>query len=49
VFAYGHFAVAVFIVLSEFCLVLAVCRDGALGGGAFGFLHRRARRLLPPF
>jgi peptidoglycan/LPS O-acetylase OafA/YrhL len=49
VFAYGHFAVAVFIVLSGFCLAIAVCRDGALRGGALGFLRRRARRLLPPF
>jgi peptidoglycan/LPS O-acetylase OafA/YrhL len=49
VFAYGHFAVAVFIVLSGFCLALAVCRDGALRGGALAFLRRRARRLLAPF
>lgn len=46
---YSHFAVDVFIVLSGYCLVLPVARDGALYGGAWKFYGRRARRILPPF
>jgi len=47
----GHLAVPVFIVLSGFVLMLPVARraDGALAGGAAGFLRRRARRILPPY
>ena len=46
----GHFAVAVFIVLSGFCLTLPVVRaDGKLVGGARAFYRRRARRILPPY
>jgi GT2 family glycosyltransferase/peptidoglycan/LPS O-acetylase OafA/YrhL len=47
--AFGHFGVAVFIVLSGFCLGLPVARAGGLGGGARRFFARRARRILPPY
>lgn len=48
---FGHAAVAIFIVLSGFCLMLPIAqRDGlALAGGARGFLLRRARRILPAY
>lgn len=46
---YSHFAVDIFIVLSGFCLILPVARDGGLKGGAWAFFRRRARRILPPF
>jgi GT2 family glycosyltransferase/peptidoglycan/LPS O-acetylase OafA/YrhL len=49
VFAFGHFGVVVFIVLSGFCLSLPVARTGELAGGARAFFRRRARRLLPPY
>ena len=46
----GHAAVAVFIVLSGFCLMLPVVRaGGGIVGGASSFLRRRARRILPPY
>jgi len=46
----GHQAVAVFIVLSGFCLMLPVLRnDGELRGGVRGFFYRRAMRILPPY
>lgn len=50
-FAYGHEAVAIFIVLSGYCLMLPVVRhDSARLGVAFGkFVARRARRILPPY
>ena len=49
--ATGHWAVSVFIVLSGFCLMLPVARDpgGRLRGGVPGYLFRRARRILPPY
>ncbi|BDI30086.1 hypothetical protein CCAX7_21370 [Capsulimonas corticalis] len=49
--SYPHYAVAVFIVLSGFCLMLPVARskDRALSGGFLGFVKRRARRILPPY
>ena len=49
--ALGPYAVAVFIVLSGFCLTLPVARDPArtLRGGFRGYLTRRARRILPPY
>jgi peptidoglycan/LPS O-acetylase OafA/YrhL len=49
--AYGHFAVAVFIVLSGFCLMMPVARsaDGALAGGLKHYIYRRAKRILPPY
>ena len=48
---HGHFAVAVFIVLSGYCLMRPVARDpsNALRGGTLGYLGRRARRILPPY
>src|SRR5882672_5264093 len=48
---YGHFSVAVFIVLSGYCLMLPVARssDGRLSGGFAGYVKRRALRILPPY
>lgn len=48
---FPHYAVAVFIVLSGFCLMLPVARskDRSLPGGLLGFATRRARRILPPY
>jgi peptidoglycan/LPS O-acetylase OafA/YrhL len=46
----GHFAVAVFIVVSGFCLTLPIVRaDGRLVGGVRHFYRRRARRILPAY
>jgi peptidoglycan/LPS O-acetylase OafA/YrhL len=46
----GHLAVAVFIVVSGFCLTLPVVKnEGELRGGTKAFLWRRARRILPPY
>jgi peptidoglycan/LPS O-acetylase OafA/YrhL len=48
--AFGHEAVAVFIVLSGYCLMLPAARaGGALAGGWRRYLWRRARRILPPY
>ena len=49
--SFPHYAVAVFIVLSGFCLMLPVARSpgGSLPGGLLGFARRRARRILPPY
>jgi peptidoglycan/LPS O-acetylase OafA/YrhL len=49
--ALGRESVAVFIVLSGFCLMLPVARsaDAILPGGSKGFFYRRARRILPPY
>ncbi len=51
VFNYGTYAVAVFIVLSGYLLMLPVARraDLQLSGGVTGFVKRRARRILPPY
>jgi len=51
VFGFGHEAVAIFIVLSGYCLMLPVARsaDAALKGGFWGYLRRRAFRILPPY
>lgn len=48
---YGHFAVAVFIILSGYCLMLPVARskEGQLRGGFRDYIWRRSRRLLPPY
>jgi peptidoglycan/LPS O-acetylase OafA/YrhL len=48
---FGRYAVAVFIVLSGYCLMLPVARsaDARLRGGAWEYLKRRARRILPPY
>ena len=50
-FAYGHEAVAVFIVLSGYCLMLPVLRRDPerLGLQLGRFLRRRAFRILPPY
>jgi peptidoglycan/LPS O-acetylase OafA/YrhL len=46
----GHFAVDLFIVLSGFCLMLPVVRNGGvLRGGAGLFFKKRAIRILPPY
>lgn len=49
--SFGHIAVAVFIVLSGYCLMLPVARsaDGQLSGSAVRFFQRRAMRILPPY
>jgi peptidoglycan/LPS O-acetylase OafA/YrhL len=47
---FGHDAVAVFIVLSGYCLMLPAARgDGHVVGGAGYFVARRAWRILPPY
>ena len=47
---FGHYAVALFIVLSGFSLMLSVVRNnGILRGGMKTFFLRRARRILPPY
>jgi peptidoglycan/LPS O-acetylase OafA/YrhL len=47
---YGHFAVSVFIVVSGFCLMLPVVRNGGvLKGGYLKFIKRRAWRILPTY
>lgn len=48
---FGHYAVAIFIVLSGYCLMLPAARsaDGALRGGFVGYISRRAKRILPPY
>lgn len=50
-FRYGHFAVDLFIVLSGYSLMLPVVRSasGTLQGGFFGYIKRRATRILPPY
>jgi peptidoglycan/LPS O-acetylase OafA/YrhL len=47
----GHGAVAVFILLSGYCLMLPVIKsaDRELYGGFLGYIKRRARRILPPY
>ena len=48
--SYGHDAVAVFIVLSGYCLMLPVARaDGDLKRGLRNYFARRAFRILPPY
>ncbi|BDI28761.1 hypothetical protein CCAX7_008120 [Capsulimonas corticalis] len=47
--AEGHLAVAVFIILSGFCLMLPTLKhDTHLKGGPIRFFKRRALRILPP-
>lgn len=50
-FAFGHEAVAIFIVLSGYCLMLPVARSGVgkLPTSVGTFLWRRAFRILPPY
>ncbi|MFT3922068.1 MAG: acyltransferase [Myxococcales bacterium] len=49
--AFGHEAVAVFIVLSGYCLMLPALRDGTyrLPRSLGSFVGRRAFRILPPY
>ncbi|BDI33107.1 hypothetical protein CCAX7_51580 [Capsulimonas corticalis] len=49
--SYGKDAVAVFIVLSGFCLMLPTVRfaDRRLNGGLLQFFKRRSLRILPPY
>lgn len=51
VFKFGSYAVAVFIVLSGYCLMIPATqsRNAALPHGLRGFMLRRARRILPPY
>jgi peptidoglycan/LPS O-acetylase OafA/YrhL len=48
---FGYFGVAVFIVISGYCLMLPVVRsqDGYLPGGLGGYFRRRSRRILPTY
>ncbi len=48
---FGHYSVAVFIVLSGYSLMIPIVRagDGRITGGLVGFFKRRARRILPPY
>jgi peptidoglycan/LPS O-acetylase OafA/YrhL len=48
-FAYGRFAVVVFIVVSGFSLSISASRAGWNLGGVGRFAHRRAWRILPPY
>lgn len=49
-FRHGHLAVAVFIVISGYCLMLPLARHDRLGLDSAGrFLQRRAWRILPPY
>ena len=47
----GRFGVDVFIVLSGYCLTIPIAKESTLPmrGGAWGYLKRRARRILPPY
>ena len=49
--SFGHIAVAVFIVLSGYCLMLPVARsaDGQLSGSVARFFQKRALRIVPPY
>lgn len=50
VFNIGQAAVDVFIVLSGYCLMIPIVRaGGALKGGFWGYIRRRATRILPPY
>jgi peptidoglycan/LPS O-acetylase OafA/YrhL len=47
---FGHEAVAIFIVLSGYCLMLPAARgEGRLAHGVRGYFVRRAWRILPPY
>ena len=49
-FRHGHLAVAVFIVISGYCLMLPLARrDKVELEGTGRFIGRRARRILPPY
>jgi len=46
---HGDQAVAIFITLSGYCLMLPVVASGRLRGGLVGYLKRRAQRILPAY
>lgn len=48
---FGHYSVAVFIVLSGFCLTIpvALSENKDLRGGFKTYIRRRAHRILPPY
>ncbi|UPK71947.1 acyltransferase family protein [Chitinophaga filiformis] len=48
---FGHYSVAVFIVLSGFCLTIpvALSENRDLRGGFKTYIRRRAHRILPPY
>lgn len=48
-FRYSGFAVAIFIVLSGFVLMLPVVKYNGLRNGVKEFFFRRAKRILPPY
>ncbi len=50
-FMFGTYAVAVFIVLSGFVLMLPVIKseNHSIKGGPFNFIYRRFRRIFPPY
>lgn len=49
-FRHGHLAVAVFIVISGYCLMLPLARHDKMElDGTGRFIARRARRILPPY
>ncbi len=49
--AYPQLPVAIFIVLSGYCLMLPVVQSGGghIPGGVLSYLKRRAQRILPPY
>jgi peptidoglycan/LPS O-acetylase OafA/YrhL len=48
--SFGHDAVAVFIVLSGYCLMLPIARsEGQMARGVADYFARRAWRILPPY
>lgn len=50
IFAYGHSAVNLFIIISGFCLMLPILQNnGVLKGGVWHFYRKRAKRILPPY
>jgi peptidoglycan/LPS O-acetylase OafA/YrhL len=50
ILAFGHFAVAFFVILSGFCLALPILKtDFRLAAGMGNFIQRRAQRIIPPY
>jgi peptidoglycan/LPS O-acetylase OafA/YrhL len=51
IFAYGHFMVGVFIVLSGFSIGLSPAKSDppTVDGGIWGFITRRSKRILPGY
>lgn len=49
--SFGHYSIAIFIVLSGFCLTIPVVisDDIKLRGGFWEYIKRRALRILPPY